>query len=397
MYSLFVGIDVSKDSFSAAALDEKAKTVFSLCPLMNAQGFDEFLKVLAAHHGDLGTIVAALESTGPYHLNLYSFLVAKGITTIIVNPLIIANFNKLSLRRTKTDKKDAATIARYLFLNREVLGKLSSCQTTTDLRDLARERESILKMIASMKNDIKRILQTTFPELEQLVDVLCVTMLRFLKVFPSARLINQAAPEAVAEGFNQADGRLRISMQYTSVIDLARKSVGTASPSKELILPGKIDTLFHLTQRADEITKMLVKLCKTARQEELSILMSIRGVASKTAAPFLAELGDHRNFNSYKKMIAFSGLDPTTHQSGKYEGLSMISRRGNRHLRKIIYNMTFCVIRYAGPFRDYFFRRKEEGLPFRKALLATAHKLMRTIFAMLNGGTLYRTEAVMEK
>ena len=78
-------------------------------------------------------------------------------------------------------------------------------------------------MIASMKNDIKRILQTTFPELEQLVDVLCVTMLRFLKVFPSARLINQAAPEAVAEGFNQADGRLRISMQYTSVIDLARK------------------------------------------------------------------------------------------------------------------------------------------------------------------------------
>ena len=143
---------------------------------------------------------------------------------------------------------------------------------TTDLRDLARERESILKMVASMKNDIRRILQTTFPELEQLVDVLCGTMLRFLKVFPSARLINAATPEAVAEGFNQGDGRRRISVHYTKIIDLARTSVATNSPSKELILPGKIETLLHLKERADEITRMLVRLCKSIRQEELEIL-----------------------------------------------------------------------------------------------------------------------------
>jgi len=394
MYSLFVGIDVSKDSFSVAALNEKAKTVFSMCPLMNAQGFAEFLKALSSH-GDPATVVVALESTGPYHLNLYSFLMAKGIRTLVVNPLIIANFNKLSLRRTKTDKRDAVTIARYLFLNRDGLNTVPSSQITTDLRDLARERESLLKMVASTKNDIKRILQTTFPELEQLVDVLCGTMLHFLKVFPSARLINQAALEAVAEVFNQGDGRRRISVHYTKIVDLARISVATTSPSKELILPGKIETLFHLNERVNETTRMLVKLCKSIRQEEFSILTSIRGVAAKTAAPFIAELGDHRNFDSYRKMIAFSGLDPTTHQSGKYEGMSMISRRGNRHLRKVIYNMTFCVIRYAGQFKDYFLRRKREGLPFRKAILATAHKLVRTIFAMLNSGTYYKTAEVV--
>lgn len=394
MYSLFVGIDVSKDSFSVAALDVKAKSVFSMSPLMNAQGFAEFLKVLTAHHDDLRTAVVALESTGPYHLNLYSFLVSKGIMTLVVNPLIIANFNKLSLRRTKTDKKDAVTIARYLFLNREGISRLASSQVTTDLRDLARERESLLKMGTSVKNDIRRILQTTFPELEQLVDVLCGTMLHFLRVFPSARLINQAIPEAVAAGFSQGDGRRRISVHYTTIIDLARTSVATTSPSKELILPGKIETLFHLKERVDEITRMLVKLCRSIRQEEFDILTSIRGIAAKTAAPFLAELGDYRNFESYKKMLAFSGLDPTTHQSGKYEGMSTISRRGNRHLRKVIYNMTFCVIRYTGPFRDYFFRRKREGLPFRKAMLATAHKLVRAIFAMLNSGTYYRVAEV---
>jgi transposase len=152
--------------------------------------------------------------------------------------------------------------------------------------------------------------------------------------------------------------------------------------------------LLYLKKRADEITKMLVRLCQSMKKEELVILTSIRGVNVKTAAPFLAELGDYQNFTSYKKMLAFAGLDPTTRQSGKFVGLSMISRRGSRHLRKVIYNMTFCVIRYAGSLRDYFFRRKSEGLPFRKALLATSHKLVRTIFAMLNNRTLYRMAEV---
>jgi len=250
-----------------------------------------------------------------------------------------------------------------------------------------------MKMIASMKNDIKRILQCTFPELEQAVEVLSPTMLRFLKVFPSARLIQEATPEAVAQGFDQGDGRRRISVHYTRIIDAAKTSVATISPSKELILPGKIDTLLHLKERADTITRLLVKLCKSVHEEDLAILISIRGIATKTAAPFLAELGDYRNFASYKKVLAFAGLDPTIHQSGKYEGMSMISRRGNRHLRRIIYNMTFCVVRYVGPFRDYFFRRKREGLPFRKALLATAHKLVRTIFSMLTNRTYYQLKA----
>lgn len=194
MYSLFVGIDVSKDSFSVAGLNDKAKILFSMCPLMNAQGFSEFLKVLTSYQKDLSSVVVALESTGSYHLNLYSFLVSKNITTIVVNPLIIANFTKLSLRKTKTDKKDALTIARFLFLNRDSISQLPSTQLTTDLRDLARERESIIKMIAWMKNDIRRLLQSTFPELEQPVDVLSDTMLCFLKVFPSARLITAASP-----------------------------------------------------------------------------------------------------------------------------------------------------------------------------------------------------------
>lgn len=52
MYRLFVGIDVSKDSFSVTGLNDKAKFLFSLAPLMNAQGFSDFLKALRSHQKD---------------------------------------------------------------------------------------------------------------------------------------------------------------------------------------------------------------------------------------------------------------------------------------------------------------------------------------------------------
>ena len=81
---------------------------------MNSHGFSEFLKTLSSHGERLDQTIVAMESTGCYHINLFSFLSSQGIRTVVVNPLLISNFAKLSLRKTKTDKKDALTIARFL-------------------------------------------------------------------------------------------------------------------------------------------------------------------------------------------------------------------------------------------------------------------------------------------
>jgi len=104
---------------------------------------------------------------------------------------------------------------------------------------------------------------------------------------------------------------------------------------------------------------MLVKLCETTMQEDLRILTSIDGINNITAAPFLAEMGDWRGFRSYKQLIAFAGIDPSTHQSGTIQGVSRLSKRGNRHLRRLIWLMTFCAIRMEGPFKAYFTRRRK--------------------------------------
>jgi hypothetical protein len=38
-------------------------------------------------------------------------------------------------------------------------------------------------------------------------------------------------------------------------------------------------------------------------------------------------------------------------------------------------------------FKSYYLKRREDGLLYKKAVIATAHKLVRTIFAMLSNRT----------
>jgi hypothetical protein len=46
-------------------------------------------------------------------------------------------------------------------------------------------------------------------------------------------------------------------------------------------------------------------------------------------------------------------------------------------------------------FKVYFLRRRREGLPPQKALFATAHKLLRVIFAMLTQRTYFKPKEVI--
>jgi transposase len=392
MYNLLVGVDVSKDFFSAAGLDEEGKEHFSGTYEMNSHGFSEFLKALSSHGERLDQMIVAMESTGCYHINLFSFLSSQGIRTVVVNPLLIANFAKLSLRKTKTDKKDALTIAKFVLDHHEEISQLSLSQDHQDLRDLSRERESLCHLIAATKVEIKRVLRTTFPELESIGNLYTGVMLRFLQQYPSARLVRGAKLKAIAKALKGPYVGDKLTFTAEDIIKAAQSSVAVVSPAKEIIVQGKIATLVHLKERLEELTKLLTNLCKATRVEDLKILQSIKGVGPNTAVPFLAEVGEVKNFTSSKKLIAFAGLDPSIHQSGKFTGASKLSKRGNRHLRRAIYLMTTSVVSQNVFFKAYFLRRKKEGLPPQKALFAVAHKLIRVIFAMLSHRTYFKAE-----
>ena len=394
MDRFLVGIDVSKALFSVAGIDSEGNESFSRSYSMDSSGFDEFLKAITSHCEDLSKVIIGMESTGCYHINLYSFLTSRQIPTLVINPLLIANYAKLSLRKTKTDKKDARTIAKFLLDHHQEVSQLSVSQDLQDLRDLSRERESLCHLIAATKVEIKRVLRATFPELESMGDLYTRTMIRFLQEYPSARLVRAAKPKAIAKVLKRPSVGNKLTLTAEEIVKAAQSSVGTVSPAKEIILRGKIATLLHLQERLAEVTKLLTELCQSTKLEDLEILRSIKGVEPNTAAPFLAEMGEVKNYTSHKKIIAYAGMDPSVHQSGKFVGMSKLSKRGNRHLRRAIYLMTASVVSQNAFFKAYFLKRKREGLAPQKALFATAHKLIRVIFAMLSQRTHFKVKEV---
>ena len=377
---MYVGIDVSKEKFDVCAIGDEGNKLFSLACPMNREGFDKLVTRLAAV--STASLLLGMESTASYHIALFSYLTAKGYRVAIINPLLIANFAKLSLRKTKTDKKDAFTIAQFVLLRKETLA--TGSPHLTELKDLSRRRERLVDEMTALKNDMKRILSVTFPELETITGIFTKSTLRLLTEFPSAHAIAKAGYDAVATIVTARSRGRKSSASVKVLMDTATASVGVASPAKDMILKQEASLLLALEGQAEEIMQLIMDLSGEKIQRDAKILTSMRGIGDKTAFNFLIEVGgDIKAFEQDRKLIAAAGLDPTTYESGKYKGQSKISKRGNRHLRRVIWLMTTKVIISNEVFRTYYFKRRKEGLIYKKAVLATAHKLIRVMFSML--------------
>ena len=389
-FRCFVGIDVSKETFDGCCINMKGERVFSLSTSMNRKGFEELIKQLSALSIPQESVLVGMESTACYHINLYSFLISLGYTVVVINPLLISNFVKLQLRKTKTDKKDAYVIAQFLLLNRDSLSQTILSSDISDLRDLSRQRESLVDQMSATKSEIKRLLTITFPELEQIAGVFSKSMLRLLCQHPSAASIKQAKRSKIAKILIPGSYGKQTDVSVDRIVKAAKESVGTSSATKEIIIRQKASILIQLEQHLQELTDILTELCQGKIQGGSDILTSMKGIGEKSAMNFLIEIGGEiKQFESHKKVIAMAGLDPALYQSGKIDRKGRISKRGNRHLRRVIWQMTTRVIQFNERFKQYYLKRIEDGLPYKKAVLATAHKLIRVMFAMLKNKTLF--------
>jgi transposase len=381
-FDCIVGIDVSKDKFDACGITGEATKLFQISAAMDRKGFEKLKRHLGTV--SVSSVLIGMESTASYHVNLFSYLVAEGYKVILINPLLISNYVKMQLRKTKTDKKDAVVIARFLLANGDILIQKATPALISDLRDLSRQRESLVDEMTSLKIEIKQLLNITFPELEHMVGIFTKSILKLLQQHPSAVAIKNADIDQLLQALiTDSYGHKREAFAK-ELIKTARSSIGTNSPAKEMIIKQKIGLLLHLEEALQEITDMLMEMARKLMEEDINIMTSIKGIGDKTAANFLVEMGgDINNFECSGKIIAMAGLDPAVYQSGQHEGRGRITKRGNRHLRRIIWMMTTRVIQYTDIFKTYYLKRRKEGLPYKKAVLATAHKLIRVIYAML--------------
>ena len=108
-----VGIDVAKDKHDCFILSSEGEVLTDVFTIQNnAEGFDTLLQTIRCCARPEDKIKVGLEATGHYSYNILGFLLDKGLPTYVINPLHTNLYRKsLSLRKTKTDRVDARTIA----------------------------------------------------------------------------------------------------------------------------------------------------------------------------------------------------------------------------------------------------------------------------------------------
>jgi transposase len=230
----------------------------------------------------------------------------------------------------------------------------------SDLRDLCRQRESLVDEMTSLKIEVKRLLNITFPELEHRTGIFTKSILKHLQRYPSAFAIRDADIGQLSQMLiTDSYGHKREAFA-AELIKASHASVGSHSLAKEMILKQKI-ALLHLEDALQEITGMLIEMSRKRMEEDINIMTPIKGMGDKTAANFLIEMGgDINRYERSGKIIAMAGLGPAVYQSRKHDGKGRITKRGNRHLRRIIWLMTTRVIHYSDVFKAYYLKRREE-------------------------------------
>lgn len=134
MNTTSVGVDIAKNKFDVAVLlpNQKYKTkIFSNTP----SGCRDFVNWLSR----FGDCHICMEATGCYSTELATLLADSGFRVSLENPARIHAFGNTELTRNKTDKSDAALIARYCALYQPALwfpAPLNERQLTALVRHL---------------------------------------------------------------------------------------------------------------------------------------------------------------------------------------------------------------------------------------------------------------------
>jgi len=147
MEATIVGIDIAKKKFDVAVLLEER--VKSAAFHNTADGFAVFGRWLTK----LGveSVHACMEATGTYGDELATYLYSAGHVVSVVNPAKIKGFAQSELSRTKTDKTDAALIARFCRAMRPEAWQPPAPEVK-ELQSLVRRLESLSDMLTQEKN-----------------------------------------------------------------------------------------------------------------------------------------------------------------------------------------------------------------------------------------------------
>lgn len=405
-----VGLDVAKGESQVQAFLDKGKPYrksFSIQHnLEGLKGFLDFLQEIEKAAGGYQPSVV-LESTGHYHTPVVQFLEEQNYVYIVINPLISHRAKSSSLRKVKTDAIDAYHLCELYYKEELEPYKKRGIQLL-NLRNLTRQQESIAEMAAKTKLQLHSLIDQVFPEFRGVFGSLYskVSLLTLL-AFPTSESVLSVDEKELTEKISSlcnsrsekwANERAQKLREAALRNPFQHNQYQSHIFNLEMLINLVLQYQEHLSKLANEIASIAKEI------EEYEILQSIPGIGEKIAATIISEIGEIDRFDAAKKLVAFAGVDPSVYSSGKFTAsINRITKRGSSRLRHALYMAIQSGIRDARKkkttdeiiprnkrLREFYDKKREEGKPFRVAIIACVNKLLHWIYALLKNRTTFQ-------
>lgn len=401
--TMIVGVDIAKELQWARFIDYRGLELRKPIKFQNDKnGFENILSSIKTICKDrkLNNIIVGLEPTGHYWKPLANYLIMHGITVVMVNPYHTKRAKELDDNSpTKSDKKDAITIARLVRDGRYYEVYMPQ-DIFAELRVLSNSRISLMKRFNALKSTIIAVMDEYFPEITTVFkDPLGgKASMQILKACPFPSLILEMGEEKVLAEIKKAVKKTVGRKKAQQLIETAKNSIGVGYGvlSARLKLGLMIEELELLTGQLGQIENAMKQALAETGYDD--IILGIPGIGVVTAASFLGEIGDPMRFDSPRQISKMAGYNLVEDSSGKSKSGTIISKRGRKNLRSVLYQMAITMVAVNNEMKElygYLKTRKDNPLKKKQALVVISKKIITVIYNLVKKRTEYQAELVL--
>jgi transposase len=341
-YVFYVGLDISTKRIAICALDDKGQVVHR----SQARSLQDMLRVLAGLPDRFEVCYEASCGYGHFH----------DLRRPLATRVLVAHPGQLRLifrSKHKNDRSDAERKAKLLYLGEAPAVHVPSLEVRT-WRELINCRSRVIAKRTRAKNTVRALL----------------------------RCAGITPPKHPGLWTKKGLAWLR------------QLELPTASPQlRRDLLIEEIEGLIRQGRRVEQ------QLNRRAQQTPaVTQVRSIPGVGIRTAEAVAALLDDPQRFPNAQAVGSYLGLVPCQDPSGDKNQLGHITREGAPVVRQLVAEAAWQAQRRSPTVRAYFERARRKDPQRQKiALVATAHFLVRVMWALLKRGTVWQENAALAR
>ena len=387
-----VGIDISKGKSMIAVMRPFGEIVVTPYEVRHTDSeLGELAKLLRSLDGETRIV---MESTGNYHTPIARALYDAGFYVSVVNAILIHDYKNNSLRKVKTDKKDAIKIANYGLDQWLELPKYAPEEDTRlMLKNCYRQYQQYSKVQTILKNNLISLLDTAFPNANRLFSSPpradgSEKWVDFIATFWHCECVSSLSEKAFVTKYQKWCIKHGYNFSQDKAVDIYTEACEHFS-----VMP-KTDTAKLLVEQAVsqlQATSYALATLKKEMQElasslpEYPVVMKMFGVGPTLGPQLMAEVGDIRRFHSKKALVAFAGLDSPPNASGQVtNNHKRMTKRGSPALRRTLFLVMGVILQNSPvdePVYQFMDKKRAEGKPYRVYMMASANKFLRIYYA----------------